>query len=141
MSPAPRSAGVPAFGDALGGLALAQAIAAYAGEKKAIEPVELDLRGVLGYTDYFLICSGNTERQTKAIHDGIHQGMKDDLGVLPRRVEGAAEARWILMDYLDVVVHIFTPDARDFYRLEQLWGEAPKRELAVELGLAGPQND
>lgn len=141
MSPAPRSASVPAFGDVMGGLSLAQAIAGYAGEKKAIEPIELDLRGVLGYTDYFLICSGNTERQTKAIHDGIHQGMKDDHGVLPRRVEGAAEARWILMDYLDVVVHIFTPDARDFYRLEQLWGEAPKRDLPVEPELAPPDND
>ena len=109
--------------------ALAEAIAAYAVDKKAIDPLELDLRGVLGYTDFFLVCSGNTERQTKSIHDGIHQGMKDDHGILPRRVEGAAEARWILMDYLDVVVHIFTPDARDYYRLEQLWGEAPRREL------------
>jgi ribosome-associated protein len=113
----------------LTGEALAEAIAGYALDKKAIDPLELDLRGVLGYTDFFLICSGNTERQSKAIHDGIHQGMKDDHGILPRRVEGAAEARWILMDYLDVIVHIFTPDARDYYRLEQLWGEAPRREL------------
>ena len=87
--------------------------------------VVLDLHGVIGYTDFFVICSGNTDRQTKAIHDGIHQGMKQDHGVLPRRVEGLSEARWILMDYLDVIVHVFTPDARDYYRLEQLWGEAP----------------
>jgi ribosome-associated protein len=108
---------------------LAQLVAAYAADAKAIDPVELDLRDVLGYTDYFVITTGNTDRQTKAIHDRIHQGMKKDHGVLPRRVEGLAEARWILMDYLDVVVHIFTPDAREFYRLEQLWGEAPSRAV------------
>jgi ribosome-associated protein len=106
-------------------------IAGYASDVKAIELVELDLRGVLGYTDYFLVCSGNTDRQTKAIHDRIHEGMTKDHGILPRRVEGTGESRWILMDYLDAVVHIFTPDAREFYRLEQLWGEAPRREIEV----------
>ena len=104
-------------------------IAGYASDVKAIDLVELDLRGVLGYTDYFLVCSGNTDRQAKAIHDRIHEGMKKDHGILPRRVEGIGESRWILMDYLDAVVHIFTPDAREFYRLEQLWGEAPSREV------------
>ena len=89
----------------------------------------LDLRGVLGYTDMFVIATGNTDRQVKAIHDGIHQALKAEHGLLPRRVEGTREARWILMDYLDAVVHIFTPDAREFYRLEQLWGEAPRREI------------
>ena len=108
---------------------LAELVAGYAADVKAIDPVELDLRDVLGYTDYFVICSGNTDRQTKAIHDRIHQGMKNEHSVLPRRVEGLAEARWILMDYLDVVVHVFTPEAREFYRLEQLWGEAPKRAV------------
>ncbi len=108
---------------------LAERIAALASDKKAVDLVELDVRGVVGYTDFFLICSGNTARQTKAIHDGIHQALKDDDGVLPRRVEGLREARWILMDYLDVVVHIFTPEARDFYRLEQLWGEVPARAV------------
>jgi ribosome-associated protein len=108
---------------------LAELVAAFAADVKAIDLVELDLRDVLGYTDYFVICSGNTDRQTKAIHDRIHQGMKNEHGVLPRRVEGLSESRWILMDYLDVVVHVFTPDAREFYRLEQLWGEAPKRAV------------
>jgi ribosome-associated protein len=108
---------------------LAQLIARYAGDAKAIDPVELDLRDVLAYTDYFVICTGNTDRQTKAIHDRIHEGLKKEHGVLPRRVEGLGESRWILMDYLDVVVHIFTPEAREFYRLEQLWGEAPKRAV------------
>jgi ribosome-associated protein len=108
---------------------LAQLVATYAGDAKAIDPVELDLRDVLAYTDYFVICTGNTDRQTKAIHDRINEGLKKEHGVLPRRVEGLQEARWILMDYLDVVVHVFTPEAREFYRLEQLWGEAPKRAV------------
>jgi ribosome-associated protein len=102
-------------------------IARYAGDKKAAEVVELDLRGVLDYTDFFLVCSGNTGRQTKAIHDGILEGLKREHDMLPRRVEGSAQTGWILMDYLDVVVHIFTPETREFYRLEQLWGEAPVR--------------
>ncbi len=111
---------------------LAQTIAAYADDKKAIDIVALDLRGVLDYTDFFVICSGNTERQAKAIHDGIHLGMKKDHGVLPRRVEGLGQATWVLMDYLDVVVHVFTPEVRDFYCLERLWGEVP----AVRVGAA-----
>jgi ribosome-associated protein len=109
------------------GETLIATIAGYAADKKAIDVVELDLRGVLGYTDYFLICSGNTARQAKAIHDGILEGLKHDHHTLPRRVEGTADAGWILMDYLDVVVHIFTPETREFYRLEQLWGEVPAR--------------
>ena len=91
---------------------LVEAITSFAQEKKANDVVVLDLREVVGYTDYFVICSGNTSRQTKAIHDGILEGLKH-------------EHKWILMDYLDVVAHIFTPQARDFYRLEDLWGEAP----------------
>ena len=108
---------------------LADLIGGYASDKKAIDVVELDLRGILGYTDFFLVCSGGSDRQVKAIHDGVHEGMKKEHGLLPRRVEGLSESRWVLMDYLDVIVHIFTPDARDFYRLEQLWGEAPQRAV------------
>jgi ribosome-associated protein len=111
----------------LQGAELLAEIARLAADKKAIDVVELDLRGVLGYTDYFLVCAGNTTRQTKAIHDGILEGLKQEHATAPRRVEGVSRADWILMDYLDVVVHIFTPEARDFYRLEQLWGEAPAR--------------
>jgi ribosome-associated protein len=109
--------------------ALARVIADFAADKKAIDVAELDLRGVLGYTDFFVVCTGNTDRQAKAIYDGIHFGLKQEHGLLPRRVEGLGEARWILMDYLDVIVHVFTPEAREFYRLEQLWGEAPRRAV------------
>ncbi len=116
--------------------ALAHTVAGYAADKKAIDIVELDLRGVLEYTDFFVVCSGNTDRQAKAIHDAIHLGMKKDHGVLPRRVEGLSEAHWVLMDYLDVVVHVFTPETRSFYALERLWGEVPAR--AVVGSASGP---
>jgi ribosome-associated protein len=96
-----------------------------AADRKALDIVQLDLRGIIGYTDYFVICSGRSDRQVKAIHDAIHEGMKKQHGVLPERVEGLGQAHWVLMDYLDVVVHVFTPETRDYYRLEQLWGEAP----------------
>ncbi|HEY1274269.1 MAG TPA: ribosome silencing factor [Thermoleophilaceae bacterium] len=110
--------------------ALAERIAAIAADKKAIDIRVIDLRGIVSYTDFFVICSGNTERQTKAIHDAIYQELKQaDDRLLPRRTEGDRESRWILLDYLDCVVHIFTPDARDYYRLEQLWGEAPARSV------------
>ncbi len=104
-------------------------IVRYAADKKAGDLVELDLREILGYTDYFLICSGNTERQVKAIHDGILEGCKREHGILPCRIEGAGKGDWILMDYLDVVVHIFTPSTREYYRIEQLWGEVPARAV------------
>src|SRR5262249_51832054 len=113
---------------------IARAVATYADDRKALDIVELDLREVIGYTDYFVICTGRTDRQVKAIHDAIHLGMKTDHGLLPRRVEGVTQARWGLMAYLDVVVHVVTPDTREYYRLEQLWGEAPARSLSAAAG-------
>ena len=110
---------------------LADLVSGYASDVKAQDIVELDLRGVLGYTDYFVIATGGSDRQVKAIHDRIAEGMKKEHGVLAQRVEGLAEARWVLLDYLDVVVHVFTPETREFYGLERLWGEVPQRALAV----------
>ena len=110
------------------GRELVDRIVESAADKKAIDIVVLDVRDIVGYTDWFVICSGNTERQTKAIHDGIYEELKH-AGVLPRRVEGERQAHWILMDYLDVVVHLFTPETREFYALERLWGEAPARSV------------
>ncbi len=112
---------------------LTAAIVLEAADRKALDIVQLDLRGIIGYTDYFVICTGRSDRQCKAIHDAIHKGLKDDHGVLPRRVEGLTQAHWILMDYLDVVVHVFTPETREYYRLEQLWGEAPSQALSASL--------
>ncbi len=110
---------------------LADQIAEIAFDRKAIEIRVLDLRGIVSYTDFFIVCSGNTERQTKAIHDAVYQALKDEQGLLPRRAEGVGEARWILLDYLDCVLHVFTPAAREFYRLENLWGEAPVRSVGT----------
>ena len=110
---------------------LASEIVELAADRKAIDIVQLDLRGMIGYTDYFVICSGRTERQTKAIHDAIHEGLKSAHRRLPERVEGLPGARWILMDYLDVVVHVFVPETREYYRLEQLWGEAPAQAVGA----------
>lgn len=115
--------------EAIDSQALADRIARIASDRKALDIRVIDLRGIVGYTDFFVICSGNTERQTKAIHDGVHRELKDEEGLLPGRAEGVREARWILLDYLDCVVHIFTPAAREFYRLENLWGEAPRRAV------------
>jgi ribosome-associated protein len=112
--------------------ALARRIAAIALDRKAADVAVLDMRPVVAYTDFLVICTGNTERQTKAIADAVHLALKDASGDgrrLPGRVEGMSEGRWILMDYLDCIVHVFTPDAREFYRLDTLWGEVPRLEV------------
>jgi ribosome-associated protein len=85
------------------------------------------MRPVCIYTDFFVICSGNTPRQTKSIWDEVHVGMKADAELMS--VSGEAEATWIVADYVDVVLHVFTPDARAYYRLEDLWGDVPLIEV------------
>ena len=84
------------------------------------------MRGLVSYTDYLIVCTGQTSRQTKAIAEEIRTRMKRDHGILPRRVEGEREGDWILIALLDAVVHVFTPEARDFYRLDRLWRDAPR---------------
>lgn len=84
----------------------------------------------VSYTDYFVIVSGSTTRQTRAIADEIQEKLRPDLR--PARVEGEREGEWILIDYLDVVIHVFTAAARDFYRLETLWGDVPRLEVPGE---------
>jgi ribosome-associated protein len=110
---------------------LVRRVVALVADRKALDVVTVDLRGASAYTDAFVICSGRTDRQAKAIHDSVHEGMKHEgERLLPRRVEGVQEARWILMDYGDVVVHIFVPETRGFYRLESLWGDRPRFDVA-----------
>ena len=111
---------------------LARRLAAIADDKKATELVALNVRPLVSYTDFLVICTARNERQAKAIHDEIYHQLKRD-GWLPARVEGEREAEWVLMDYLDAVLHIFTPELRERYRLEVLWGEAER----LELDLAG----
>jgi ribosome-associated protein len=91
----------------------------------------LDMRPVCTYTDYFVICTGQNPRQTKAIYDEVRDRLKAEERLIPRNVDGDREARWILVDYLDVVLHVFTPEARGYYRLEELWGDVPSVEVAV----------
>jgi ribosome-associated protein len=88
------------------------------------------MRPVCTYTDYFVICTGQNARQTKAIYDEVHERLKHDGRVLPRSVDGQRDASWIVADYLDVVLHVFTPETRQYYRLERLWGDVPSVELA-----------
>ena len=109
----------------------ARRIAALAQEKLAADVVILDMRPACSFTDFFVICTGQNPRQAKAIFDEVHERLKHDEGLLPRSVAGQREARWILADYLDVVLHVFTPEAREYYRLEELWGDVPSVELAV----------
>jgi len=107
---------------------VAQRLAAIADDKKATDLLALDVRGLVGYTDYLVICTARNERQAKAIHDEVYHQLKRE-GRLPARVEGEREAEWVLMDYLDSVLHVFTPELRERYRLEVLWGEADRLEL------------
>jgi len=86
---------------------------------------------VCTYTDYFVVCAGQNPRQTKAIWGEVHGRMKADERTVPRSVDGVAQATWIVADYLDVVLHVFTPEARAFYRLEDLWGDVPSVEVAA----------
>jgi ribosome-associated protein len=87
------------------------------------------MRPVCIYTDFFVVCSGQNPRQTKGIQDEVYARLKRDQRILPHSVEGAAEGTWIVVDYLDVVLHVFTPDARAYYRLEDLWGDVPAIEF------------
>jgi ribosome-associated protein len=114
---------------------IAQAVAELASDRKAENILELDLRELTSVADYFVICSGRSDRQVRAIHDAIHLGMKTDHAILPTRVDGVTQSQWVLMDYGDVIVHVFTPELREFYRLEQLWGEAPSRKFEEQPAL------
>jgi ribosome-associated protein len=89
------------------------------------------MRGVCDYTDFFVIATGRNARQTKAIYDEVAGVLKKEGRILPRSTAGLAEGDWIVADYLDVVLHLFTPETRSFYRLEDLWSDVPSVELAV----------
>jgi ribosome-associated protein len=112
----------------------ARRIAGLAQEKLADDVVILDMRPACSYTDFFVICTGRNARQTKAIWDEVHERLKHDERLLPQHVEGAGEGSWIVGDYLDTVLHVFTPEARDYYRLEELWADVPS--VAVEAASA-----
>ncbi|MEC9488553.1 MAG: ribosome silencing factor [Halanaerobium sp.] len=107
-----------------------------ADDKKAIDILALDIRGISLLADYFVICSGSSELQVKAICDSITKKMKDR-GIIPKNIEGYQEARWILLDLENVVVHIFHRETRDYYQLERLWADAPEVQDSILTGEAG----
>ncbi|HZS24051.1 MAG TPA: ribosome silencing factor [Gaiellaceae bacterium] len=109
-------------------------MAALTQEKLAENVVILDMRPVCDFTDYFVIASGRNARQTAAIWDEVHGRMKQEERLLPRAVDGTQEGTWILADYLDVVLHVFTPESREYYKLEELWGDVPEVELEAAAG-------
>ncbi|MBJ7353366.1 MAG: ribosome silencing factor [Thermoleophilaceae bacterium] len=110
---------------------IARRIAELLDDKKGVEIVALDVRGLANFADYFVFCSGRSDRQTKALHDAVREGMKADPGLLPVHTEGERERRWILLDYGDVIAHVMIPEVREYYRLEQLWSDAPQLKLEL----------
>jgi ribosome-associated protein len=108
--------------------ALAQRLAELADSKAATEIVVLDMRGLVSYTDFLTICTARNERQARAIADEVKLRLKEE-GLLPGGSEAAEAAGWIVLDYLDCVLHVFTEEARQRYQLEDLWREAPRIEL------------
>lgn len=108
---------------------LVRHLAAIADSKKAEDVVVLDMRGLVAYTDFLAICTARNERQARAIVDEVRLRVKREAGLLPGGVDGGGEAGWTILDYLDCVLHVFTPEARERYGLEDLWHEAPRLEL------------
>jgi ribosome-associated protein len=110
---------------------LREAIRAAQG-RKAVNLTVLEVSKICSFADYFLICSGTSTRHTRAISDAIHEGLKKKTKLLPTHLEGYNQSEWILMDYFDFVVHIFSERAREFYDLERLWKSA--RRIPVPKG-------
>src|SRR5687768_708686 len=97
-------------------------------DKKASDVVVLDLRNTPAFTDFFVLCSGNNQRQVKAIADAVQETLRE-AKVRPAHVEGYDRAEWVLMDFFSFIVHVFTPQTRAFYGLERLWGDAERIDV------------
>lgn len=111
---------------------LARQLASLADSKKAEDVVVLDMRELVSYTDFLAICTARNERQARAIVDEVRVQVKREAGLLPGGVEGAGPDGWVVLDYLDCVLHVFTAEARERYQLEDLWREAPRLELDLD---------
>ena len=114
--------------DFVSDLPLLKQILDLAFEKKAVELVAMDVRGLSSVTDFFIICSGDSEPQVKAITDNIRRGTPQK----PHHLEGYENLNWVLLDYFDIVVHVFGKDDRDYYNIEKLWADAPMTEFSHE---------
>jgi ribosome-associated protein len=110
---------------------LARWLAKVVDDKLGEEIVAADVRELVSYADYLVIATARNERLAKAIVDEVRLRMKREHGLLPARVEGEQEARWVLLDYLDVVLHVQVPEMRERYRLERLWGEQGMLDLGL----------
>jgi ribosome-associated protein len=111
--------------------ALARRLAELADSKQADEIVVLDMRELVSYTDFLAICTARNERQARAIVEEVRLRVKEEQGLLPGGVDGAGDTGWIVLDYLDCVLHAFTAEERERYGLEDLWREAPRLELGL----------
>jgi ribosome-associated protein len=111
---------------------LARNLAAIADSKKAEDLVVLEMRELVAYTDFLVICTARSERQARAIVDEVRLRVKRDAGLLPGGVDSGGDAGWTILDYLDCVLHVFTPEARKRYELEDLWRDAPRLELDLD---------
>ena len=125
----PEAPAAPTIGDYSEAVQLA---AQAAGAKKAERITVLDLRHTSAFTDVFVVCTGQNARQVKAIVDSVEETLRTTLGQKPVAVEGYRDSEWVLVDYFDFVVHVFTPETREFYALERLWGSAIRVEVADE---------
>ena len=103
-------------------------------DKKGFDVTIIDVREVSGVADYFVLCTGEVDLQIKAIVEGIKERIKEACQERPWHVEGAEHLQWVLMDYVDVVIHVFNPEKRAYYELERLWGDAPIEHLDREAG-------
>jgi ribosome-associated protein len=121
--------------------ATARTLAKTAIEKLATDVRLVDIRGVVSYTDFFVICTGSNTRQTKAITDHVIDRMRELGHHRPRRRESDPDGSWVLLDYVDVVLHVFTPEAREFYRLESLWGQVPQETIKDDARSSGADTD
>ena len=116
--------------------ALALRLAALADSKLAEEIVVLDMRELVSYTDFLVICTARNERQLNAVVDEVRLRLKQEEELIPGQTEGGGGAGWAVLDYLDCVLHVFTPDARNRYDLEELWRDAPRVDLPESVGPA-----
>lgn len=106
-----------------------------ADDKKASDIMVQEVRELIGVTDYFVIATASNSRQVDAIIDEIEDQLRERGGIKPFHREGTGDGSWSLLDYGNIVVHVFQPETREYYRLEQLWNDAPVIDLAVEAGL------
>jgi ribosome-associated protein len=107
--------------------------AAAASERKALDMVAIDIRKIASFAEYFLVCSGTSTRQVQAIADEVMEKLREARDARPLHTEGYETAMWILLDYGDLIVHVFTEDSRQFYQLERLWRDAERVELPEEI--------